>query len=49
MENYKFIEILMDDELREELHAKLAPCSEEKFLEEYKKAHFKKYREEFTY
>lgn len=39
---------LMDDEIREELHNKLAPCTEEEFLEAYIEAHFKKYGEEFT-
>lgn len=47
--DYKFIEMLMDDELREKLHAEIAPCSDEKFLEEYKKAHFEKFCEEFIY
>ena len=39
---------LMDDEIREELHNKLAPCTEEEFLEAYIEAHFQKYGEEFT-
>ena len=39
---------LMDDEIREELHNKLAPCTEEEFLEAYIEAHFKKYGEVFT-
>ena len=39
---------LMDDEIREELHNKLAPCTEDEFLEAYIEAHFKKYGEEFT-
>lgn len=47
--DYKAIEALMDDDIREELHAKLAPCTEEEFLEAYKKAHFQKYGEEFIY
>ena len=38
----------MDDEIREELHNKLAPCSNEEFLEAYKDAHFNKYGEEFV-
>lgn len=47
--DYKAIEALMDDELREELHAELAPCTDAEFLEAYKKAHLEKYGEEFIY
>lgn len=39
---------LMDDELREQVHAELAPCTDEAFLERYKQLHFEKYGEEFT-
>lgn len=39
---------LMDDELREQVHAELAPCTDETFLERYKQLHFEKYGEEFT-
>jgi len=39
--------LLMDDEIREELHMKLAPCSVEEFLNKYKERHFKKFGEEF--
>lgn len=38
---------LMDDEIREELNAKLAPCSDIEFLEAYAEKHFEKYGEEF--
>ena len=38
---------LKDDEIREKIHAKFVPCTEEEFLNEYKKAHFEKYGEEF--
>ena len=34
---------LMDDEIREELHRELAPCSDEEFLEAYMEAHERKY------
>ena len=47
--DYKVAEMLMDDDVREELRAKLAPCTEEEFLEAYKKAHKKKYGEEFIW
>lgn len=39
---------LMDDEIREAIHAELAPCTEEEFLEEYMKRHEEKYNEQFT-
>ena len=34
---------LMDDEIREQLHSDLAPCSDLEFLESYMKAHEEKY------
>ena len=39
---------LMDDEIREELHRELAPCTELEFLEAYMKRHEEKFGEEFT-
>lgn len=39
---------LMDDELREKLHAELAPCSDLEFLTAYMEAHREKFGEEFT-
>ena len=38
----------MDDELREELHSQLAPCTEQEFAEAYVKAHLEKFGEEFV-
>lgn len=38
---------LMDDEIREEVHRKMAPCSEQEFMDAYAKAHHEKYGEEF--
>ena len=38
---------LMDDALREEVHADLAPCTEQGFLDEYVKRHETKYGETF--
>lgn len=38
---------LMDDEIREEVHADLAPCSDQEFIDEYAKRHIAKYGEEF--
>lgn len=39
---------LMDDEIREALHAELAPCTEQEFFDAYCKAHEEKYGEEFA-
>jgi hypothetical protein len=39
---------LMDDELREELHRELAPCTDEEFLTAYMAEHKKRFGEEFT-
>lgn len=40
---------LMDDEIREELHAELAPCTEQEFLDIYIIRHAEKYNgEEFA-
>ena len=39
---------LMDDDIREELHIRLAPCAEQYFLDAYCKAHKNKYGVEFT-
>ena len=39
---------LMDDEIRESVHADIAPCSEKEFLAEYCKRHAEKYGVEFT-
>lgn len=49
MSNWDYIVSLMDDEIREAVHADMAPCTEEEFLAEYKKRHFAKYGEEFQY
>ena len=38
---------LMDDDIREELHDKLSPCSDLEFLEAYMEEHEKKYHEPF--
>lgn len=38
---------LMDDELREELHIQLAPCSSQEFFNKYCEKHFEKYGQEF--
>ena len=38
---------LMDDDLREELNADLAPCTEQEFFSAYAKAHENKFGEEW--
>lgn len=45
--NYDSAVALMDDEIREAVHADLAPCSDAEFLTEYMKRHAEKYGEEF--
>jgi len=39
---------LMDDELREQVHADLAPCTELEFLERYMELHREKYGVDFV-
>ena len=38
---------LMDDELREQVHAELAPCTYQEFLDRYCELHLEKYGEDF--
>ena len=38
---------MMDDEIREELHNKLAPCTDQEFMDAYVEAHEAKYNERF--
>lgn len=38
---------LMDDELRENIHLDLAPCTDQDFIDEYAKRHYEKYGEIF--
>ena len=44
---YNVAVMLMDDEIREELHRELAPCTEQEFFAAYEKAHAEKYGEEW--
>ena len=39
---------LMDDELREQIHAELAPCTDEEFLREYERRHLEKFGSRFV-
>ena len=38
---------MMDDDLREELHNKLAPCTDQEFMDAYIEAHEAKFNERF--
>lgn len=46
--SFKAAEVLMDEDLREELHFKLAPCTEQEFFDAYVEAHEQKFGEEWT-
>lgn len=39
---------LMDDELREQVHAELAPCTEQEFIERYAELHEERFGEGFA-
>lgn len=43
--NYNAAVELMDDELREEVHADLAPCTEQEFFDEYARRHAERFGE----
>ena len=45
---YEAAVALMDDEIREEVHADIAPCTEQEFFDEYCKRHLEKYGIEFV-
>lgn len=47
--DWKWLEVvmMMDDDIREKLHAELAPCDEDTFLRAYESAHLQKYGEKF--
>jgi hypothetical protein len=38
---------LMDDDIREQLHREMAPCTDQEFFTAYEKAHEEKFGEEF--
>lgn len=48
IENWEATTALMDDGIREAVHAKLAPCTKEEFLKAYMEAHEEEFGEEFT-
>lgn len=37
----------MDDEIREEIHNEIAPCTDQEFFDEYAKRHEEKFAEEW--
>lgn len=45
--NYSAAVALMDDDIREDLAAEMAPCTEQEFFTAYEKAHEEKFGEEF--
>lgn len=45
--NYEAAVNMMDDELREELHAEIAPCTDQEFFAAYAKAHEERFGEEW--
>jgi len=47
MVNFDAAVSLMDDAVREAVHADLAPCTEQEFMDEYVKRHEAKYGETF--
>ena len=44
--NYAAAVEMMDDDLREQLHREMAPCSNQEFYDAYIKAHAEKYNGE---
>lgn len=45
--DYEYAVSLMDDDIREELHGELAPCTDQEFYTAYLEKHLAKYGEEF--
>lgn len=43
--DFKVAEMMMDEEIMESLHTKLAPCTDQEFFDEYAKAHEEKFNE----
>lgn len=46
-DHWETIVSFMDEDIREAVHADLAPCTDQEFLEEYEKRHLEQYGEEF--
>lgn len=47
--NFDYAVSLMDDEIREAVHAELSPCSDIEFMMEYENRHLEKYGTKFEY
>lgn len=47
-QDYEAAVNLMDDDLREEVHADLAPCTDQQFIEEYARRHEQRFGEPFA-
>jgi hypothetical protein len=45
--DYAFAVSLMDDELREQVHDEMAPCTEQEFFDRYCELHEKQFNESF--
>lgn len=45
--NYNIAVCMMDDDLREELHRKISPCSDQEFFDAYASAHLQRFGEEW--
>lgn len=45
--NFEAAVNLMDDDIREDLHREIAPCTEQEFFTAYEAAHLAKYGEEW--
>lgn len=46
--DYKDAEFFMDNDLREELHAEMAPCTDQEFFDAYRERHAEKFGEDFV-
>lgn len=44
---YSTTTYMMDDDIREDLHSKIAPCTEQEFFSQYEIEHELKYNEEW--
>ena len=43
--SFEAAKIFMDEEIRENLHGEIAPCTEQEFFTAYEKAHLEKFVE----
>lgn len=47
--DFELAVMYMDDEIREEIHNELAPCTDQEFFDEYAKRHEEKFGEEWEF